>query len=520
MPRARPNRYTMGDFSPDLDPTTPNILTDAAWVYSVLGGWAAMPPMWMVEAPSGSANPLTASLPSQCLGAYGTPTQNGYRIYAGVQQQLYIMNVSVDPAGSAYVGSISPSASIVFNNQFLFLQGGATSWYFTIYGDDVLAADGVNPVYVSTHGTPFVLLRGLPPVFDIIEATDFSLFGIPPHSNLGYFTFNDNQWTPNISTLTGTFSLTSTPGNITAARALRGGIVIYKDGSMFGGQYTAVPSQLWQFNNISKTIGCVSKFAPVAAGPYQYFPGPDNFYQTDGFNVNPIPNNLRSWFFGNGGVGGQLYAPLAKLIKGHYDFINNQILWWYPTDSTGALNNYVSLSLNTGRWSRGFLTGGIDFAIPLQPGAGAFQSAFGANSSLAVILASHNMAVSGPSSAGATYPSPAPYVTTGDVGDKRNVYRVTKVRPGFLSLPRAPKSQFPPNPSPPPNTPIDPPKCSVYSVYVQGQTPQLAVDAVDLSTSGSFNFVTANRLLRFKIRMSSGYQIADAEIDMVQAGIQ
>lgn len=434
----------------------------------------------------------TAYLPGQCYGALGAPIAGGaYQIVAGVQAQLYSLN-----------------GSNVFVSEGLTLTGGTNPWSFTVYGNDLIAVNGVDVAYVSTSGGAFVPLGGTPPIFSIIEATDFSLFGIIANSNQGYFTFNDTLWTPSIATLTGTFSLTSTPGNITAAKQLRGGIGIYKESSAFFGQYTAAPAQLWQFTNASKTVGVRSPDAVVPANDLHYLMGPDNFYVCDGFTMKEIPSKLRNWFFNQ-----QLYQPLANLVRGIYDFVNNQVIWWYPTDSTGALKNYIAYSIESGMWSPGSLA--VDAPIPLIPSPSAFHTQFGANSAIAAILSSHGLGVSGATGAGATYASGAPYVTSGDLGDKRNVYRITRVKPGFLNFP-LPNTSNPP----PANTPVIAPQLAVLGTYVPGQAYQTMVDPVAISQRGFYDFKSANTLQRLKFKMSTGYELADAEIEMELQGSQ
>jgi len=479
-------RYLLGDFSPSLDSTTPNIIVDSNWVYRTMGGWAAMAPMMLINA---------ASLPSQAYGALGVPIVSGtYEIVAGTTNQLYKLN-----------------ASNAFVSQGLTLVGGTNPWSFTVYGNDLLATNGIDPVQVSTSGGVFAALGGSPPIFAIVEASDFSLFGILANSNVGYFTFNDTLWTPNIATLTGTFSLTSTPGNITAAKQLRGGIAVYKESSAFFGQYTAVPSQLWQFTNSSKTVGSRSMNGVVPANNLHYIMGPDNFYMFDGFTMTEIPSSLRNWFFNT-----QLYQPLSNLVRGIYDFVNNQVMWWYPKDSTGALNNYISLSLSTGMWCVGEL--GVDAPVNLVPSPSTFQTQFGANSSLAAILSSHSLGVSGPTAAGTTYASGAPFITSGDLGDKRNVFRLTRVKPGLLNYPQVGNAQN--SNTPPANTPVIAPKLDVLGTYVPGQSYNTMKSALDISTRGFFDFKSANTLQRLKFKMSTGYEIADAEIEIELQGSQ
>jgi hypothetical protein len=505
-------RIIIGDFAPDLDSVVAGImgakipaavqsvLTDTNWVFAVPSGWQNMP----TPVPQGSA------LPSQAYGAYSTLVGTEPFVVLATANQLYIYQ----------------SGSLV--SQGLTLTSTTNLWYFTTYGDDVLVTNGVNPPLVSTNAGSFAPLGGSPPVFSILEATDFALFGIVPVSEQYYFTLNDTQWTPNIATQTGTSFLTATAGPITAAKALRSGINIYKRNSFYNLQFTGPPF-FFQATKVSDEIGTAGPYSVIKTDTLHYFWGPDDFYATDGFSVWRVQNNLRRWFLAN------LNTAYDFMIYGVYDLPRSQLVWWFSSvnaPTPGAYDSYVSLSLLTGKWSHGQPGApgtGATIDLPLtglignnQPWTwGFFENTYGTWGGIppinwgsilfdggtvngtGLIDSNHQVALlNGPWSA--TLPA---YITTGDVGDKRNVYRFNRARPNFTSFPT----------NPPLASAV---KVSVFGTYNQGQPLQEQVALVPISNYGYCDFVTSNRLQRLKVGWYADCSIADLDVDINVQGSQ
>lgn len=455
-------------------------------------------------------NPQGTALPGKAYGAYATLVGTEAFVVLGTINQLYIFQ----------------SGGLIDQN--LTLADTPVLWYFTTYGEDVLATNGANPPLVSTNAGSFSFLGGSPPVFSILEATDFALFGIIPTSEQYYFTLNDTLWTPDIATQTGTATLTSTSGPITAAKALRSGINIYKRNSFFNLQFTGPPF-FFQATKVSDEIGTAGMYSAIKTDTLHYFWGPDDFYATDGFSVWRVQNNLRRWFLAN------LNTAYDYLIYGVYDLPRSQLVWWFSSinaPTPGAYDSYVSLSLLTGKWSHGQPGGpgtGATIDIPLsgliggtQPWTWAvFENTYGAWANIppivwgsplfnggtitgtAIISSSHQVNLLN-GAASATLPS---YVTTGDFGDKRSMYRMNRARPGFTAFPT--------------NPPLaSAAKASVYGTYVQGQPPTEQVALVPLSNYGTFDFVTANRLQRIKVGFYADGTLADIDVDISYTGTQ
>lgn len=499
-------KVVIGDFAPDLDPVGPGIMgkkippavqvpiTDANWVFSTPAGWQNMPSPTMIGSP----------LPSKAFGAWSGLVGAVEFVVLATQQQLYIWN------------------SGALEDQNLTLTNPGNLWYFTLYGTDLIAVDGADVPQVSANTNNFTALGGNPPVFSIVEATDFSLFGIVPNSSTYYFTFNDTEWTPSVATQTGTDSLTSTPGIITAARSLRGGINLYKRGSIFNGQFSGPPF-FWQFTKVSDKIGTPGMYSVIPTDTVQYFWGGNDFYGTDGFSVWLIPNNVRNWFKLN------LNGAFDQNIYGVYDIPREQLIWWFSSNNAnpaGSYDLYVSLSLLTGKWSKGNRS--IDIPMTGEIGATTawtwekFENTYQFWANLPPNLLWGDTIFSGQRAntvgfvdtshvvnilSGAWSATQPAFITTGYLGDKVNVYRLSRARSGFKTLP---------GPGPLGNST----KCTVLSTYIEGQTPSPLVSLVPISNYGFYDFVCADRLQQLQIGWYADGELSDVDVQLAFAGNQ
>ena len=520
-------KLVIGDFSPDLDPVVQGImaerippavqtiLTDSQWVYSTRGGFRNMP----------APIPVMSALPSKVLGAFATPLGGEFVLVLATANQLYQ----------------APGGNLVSQN--LTLRNLTNPWYFTVYGNDLLATNGVDPIQVSTGGTNFAALPGMPPVSSIVEATDFTLFAILADSNEYIYTFNDTIWTPSLATITVEGALTSTPGIITAAKALRSGISLFKAGALYIGQWSGSPPFFWNFSKVSDKVGTpgpnsvVSVIGPTifGGGPIQIFVGPSDFYTFDGYSLSTIPNNLSRWFFGSYQGNGDLDQNYTSSIFLQWDLPRNQVIFWYPSvnaSPAGTLDSYLSLSLATGKWLHGRaaidtpLVGQVpkswawtwaefeNFYVkwanlpgpPVTYGSAIYMgssiglSGYVDTSHVLQVLNAANSSQNGLSNS--NIPS---FITTGDIGDKVCLYSLTRSRPGF--------NQYPQGQPLASNA-----KLTVLSTYIAGQPLLPKWGNVDISDVGFFDSVTTDRLQRLKVAWFSDGELADIDAEVSFSG--
>jgi len=516
-------RKTPG-FMPDADPISKNILLDVDLFYPIKKGVKTFPGLIAI----------TPALPSASLGGFvGENGGGGPVIVAGTETDLFILEAGQWVAQGLKSGPLAPP----------------DRWRFTQYGLDIIAVNGVNPPYVCHNGTKFVPLGGNPPISSIAAGTDFSLFLIEAGTDTWFSSLSDAIWDLDIATETVSASLSSTPGPITAAWAIRGGMALYKRSALYAAQFEGPPF-FWKFTRISNVIGTPIHECVVPAGDVHYFWGEDNFYRFDGFNLVAIPSMLREFFEAD------LDKTYDYLMWGEWDEDRSLVIWHYPSVNAvprGTLDRFLCLNTENGEWGKGHVAipGTIvNDGVPMTydefgsltqtynsvseatyddpffagtpgsttqgtltieaPMTGLFTISQGLTyDEFGRLYGQYNLipdiaynsvvpfGASGPLLIGAfltdhkLYAFEGPPVmdssfTTGDFGDRYHMFQVTRLRPGFALNPGYGWSQV-----------------EVFTQYLQGTTPELA-ETVPMSPDGFMNCTVTDRLLRFKITVFAG----------------
>jgi hypothetical protein len=471
-------KIPLQDFEPDSDPTKKGIILDANWVWRSPAGWRGLE----VPTPSSPVLPNGPAL-GGFMANFGTA---GVLVFIANANQIYQWTM-LGP-----LALVSPTYNNLNN-----------SWVFDTYGNDIIAVNGTDPPQVFTQGSSiaFAPLAGNPPVSSIVAATDYGVFLIT--GNAWLFSANDTLWTPGIENEVVGDVITATPGSITAAKGLRGGIAMYKQTAVHYGLFTGPPN-FWQINNYSEVVGTPSAHSVIPYRDVHYFVGPDDFYTFDGWSVQPIPNNLRTWFFHT-----NLDRLYAANIRGAANPSRNQLVWFYPSinaNPRGSLDSAISLSTVTGLWA----PSSVKADLPLEgyePLDG--PSPLVGQMGLAYVDSNHILQLLLEPTGEAPIPGrPISYITSGDLGDKVNLYKITRVCPGFLNMPSTmPMSGLS--------------TLQVWSQYVLGQAAGLQQGPKSVfSVSGFFDLVTANRLQRLQITLLPRMTITDMDVEMAFAGRQ
>jgi hypothetical protein len=476
------------DFAPDKDPLTRGIVLDADGFYPTEKGARTLP------APSVATPPL----PSACIGSFVAHVNAGIIVVAGTVDDLYMLT------GGVWVA------------QGLTVSPGVFRWRFSAYGNDIIAVNGIDPPVVSINGAAFGLLGGTPPIADTVQASDYSIFLDTADSFNWWSTLSDIIWTPGIPTETVTAPITATPGIITALVQQRSTMTFWKRTSFYVGQFTGPPF-FWNLTKVSSQVGVASQENPINVGDILYFIGPDDFYSFDGFNLNRIPNSFKEWFFRE-----SLDVGFVENIASRYDEARNLIFWHYPSISAsprGSLDKYICLNVRTGRWLPGTESIEIPLGGRIPASTGLTYDQFGAmfttyndipnipyNSTFfgasprdfsGVFLSDHTLYVFGDAPPS---PDPGPFITGSDFGDRRLMYQVIRMRPGYYLNPGIGQSQV-----------------EILASYLQGTAPTL-VQTVPMSDDGFFNVNVTARLQRPRIRVFAEAELVDYQLEYSEAG--
>lgn len=338
-------------FAPDLITNTiPIVCSDMNGMYPTMSG-ARMLPGLVAVGPAVPGTPLFAF--------YAQSTQGAISVFVATATNIYrLAGTSWLSVGSGY---------------------NASAWSFTQAGDDTIATDGVDVVQVcsAVSGT-FAALGGSPPIAQYVTAVDPGAGAsvVVILANLqtdatGWVASgpgNDTVWTLNVNDLSASGFLQATQGPITGLKTLRTYAVAFKTNSLYLGAFIGSPF-VWSWQPVSRQIGCASNNAIVDIQDMLVFPGPDDFYQFDGVNVYPIPNQLREWFFGDSaGSAGYANPNFMNIITSRYDPNTGVVFWHFSSvnaSPAGALDTYVCWNRKSGRWGVGHFSG-TGSSAPIQ----------------------------------------------------------------------------------------------------------------------------------------------------------
>jgi len=470
-------------FAPDADPLDDGVLVDGNNFVPTQMGMRTLPQL----------RQLTSALTQPCLGSAVVTFADGEQfVVAGTENFLCnIATSAFDPTGVVPFGEQDLGAVLI----------PPTRWRFAQYQERVFAVDGVRPPFQADQASlatanPWTPVPDNPPISALVASSDFSLFLVEANPNAitggasatWWSSLNSQIWASgSVQTETVHSSITQTPGPITAAKALRSAMVLYKRSSMFVGQLVGPPF-IWSFTEVSRIRGALSQESVVCVDDVHYFLSGTDWYSFDGYSLSPLPNQHREWFFRNIGSIEEPY------ILGRYDSARTCIFWHFaPLNASNPLQprEWVALNPRTGQWTRGYkriesTPSGIDPNTITEP--------FGVTSVL--FLDDNTMWAYDRTGQGADLPA---YFTTGDIGDRHFMYQLSRVRPAFTVVNGTPNLNIQSSYTP-------------GAAYTTGPT-------IPLSADGWWNVLSSARLQRLQVSVEDDVEIAaDNELQLSQVG--
>lgn len=316
-------------FSPDVDDTTPGVITACKNIVPTVRGFAS---------DAGATDTKTAALPKAALSAgVMTNLANTSRLIVGTTDKLF------EKSGLDWVD----------RSAYAYAASDSFPWRFAQFGNTTLAANKQNIIQASDSGAFADLAAAAPKTAAICSVKGFVFVGNTKEATYGDSPdrwwcsayLNATDWVPSVATQCTTGRLVDSPGAITAVKPLGDTVVIYKDRSLYVGYYVGPPS-VWQMRLVSNTIGCTSQDAVVDIGNAHVFVGFDDIYLFDGVRVTPIGNGMREWFFAD------LANGYRDRMRGMHDRFRALVYFFYPTAATqGPLDGGIVYNYKSGKWS-------------------------------------------------------------------------------------------------------------------------------------------------------------------------
>ena len=315
------NRITFGEWLPD-QPGVIGALTKAENVFPKAVGYGPFPNSVTF---SGSASEdLNSVVAARDIN--GTT-----KVFAGGSTKLFLLDsadLSLDDiSGTTYSSS--------------------NDWKFTQFGNSLIAANGAEKLQyydLTTTGDFADIDAGAPTARFVTVVRDFVVTGWQPNNNnrLQWSGINDPTTWSSSGVTQSDFQDIPDGGQIQGVTGGEFGLVLLER-SIVRMSYVGTPF-VFQFDNISRNLGCYEPNSVVQWQGVTYFLGDDGFYACDGQNVVGIGAEKVDRFFFNDADEGNFPEMSAAV-----DPIRNLVMWGYR--NSGDIYRLLVYHVNTKRWA-------------------------------------------------------------------------------------------------------------------------------------------------------------------------
>ena len=222
------------------------------------------------------------------------------------------------------------------------------SWDVTQFGSKVILANGQDKLQAFDLGssTYFADLDAAAPTAKFVTVVkDFVVAAnVGGDENKVYWSdINDEtDWTPGAASQSD-FQIMPDGGDITGLAGGEYGI-IFLERAIYRMTYAGSPF-FFQFDAISRSLGCISNGSIAQYGGFTYFLADDGFYSCDGQSVKAIgAEKVNRWFFENA-IPGEISTGMSATV----DPIRKLVIWKF----TGifATEYLLIYAIDLDRWS-------------------------------------------------------------------------------------------------------------------------------------------------------------------------
>ncbi len=310
-----------GEWLPD-QPGIAGSVTDAVNCYPVANGYA----------PLNSESDLSNDAGANLLLTFAGKAAGVVSLFAGSSTNLYKFDsadLNLDPLTTAGYSSIEFWDVTQFGDKMIMANGSDKLQSYTLnsstYAAD-LSADAPTAKYVTVVG-------------DFVVAANTA-----SNENKVYWSdINDEtDWVPSSTSQSDT-QIIPDGGDITGLAGGEFGL-IFLERAIYRMTYAGSPF-FFQFDAISRTLGCVSSGSIAQFGGFTYFLADDGFYVTEGQSFTNIgEEKINRWFFENASKN-----DLRVKMSSGVDPIRKLIVWCFMTQN-GTFNLLI-YSIPNKKWS-------------------------------------------------------------------------------------------------------------------------------------------------------------------------
>lgn len=332
-------KIAFGEWLPD-QPGVTGAVTDAKNCYPVQNGYAPFPS----EADYSDA--ASQDLLITFAGKFG----GAVNLFAAGATQIFKFD------------SNDASLDALTTTGYTAVQG----WDVTQFGSKMILANGQDKlqsydmsssVYVTDLDAAAPAAKFVTVVRDFVVAANVS----GGDENKVYWSdINDEtDWTPGTASQSDT-QILADGGDITGLAGGEYGL-IFLERAIYRMSYSGSPF-FFQFDAISRSLGCISNGSIAQYGGLTYFLADDGFYICDGQSVKPIGSEkVNRWFFDNV-IQGEIPTGMSATV----DPIRKLAIWCF--NNTFGGKSLLIYSIDLGRWTYADTTA-TSIAYALTPSA-------------------------------------------------------------------------------------------------------------------------------------------------------
>jgi hypothetical protein len=238
------------------------------------------------------------------------------------------------------------------------------SWDVTQYGSKMILANGADVLQAYDLGSTYFgnLAAAAPAAKYVTVVRDFVVAAnVGGEENKVYWSdINDEtDWTPAAASQSDS-QVIPDGGDITGLAGGEYGLV-FLERAIYRMSYSGSP-YFFQFDAISRTLGCISNGSITQFGGLTYFLSDDGFYMCDGQSVKNIGlEKVNRWFFDN-----CILSEIPTKMSATVDPVRKLVIWNFTNSFGGRYLLFYSIDLN--KWSYG-TTDVVSLSYGLTPSA-------------------------------------------------------------------------------------------------------------------------------------------------------
>ena len=331
-------KIAFGEWLPD-QPGVTGAVTDAKNCYPVANGYAP------IKSEADYSDAAGATLLITFAGKFGGAST----LFAASTTQIYKFD------------SNDASLDAATTTGYTAVEG----WDVTQFGPKMILANGQDKLQAWTlnSSTNFADLSASAPIAKYVTVVrDFVVAANDgtDTSKVYWSDLNDEtDWTPGAASQADTQILPD-GGDITGLAGGEYGLV-FLERAIYRMSYAGSPF-FFQFDAISRSLGCISNGSIAQYGNLTYFLADDGFYVCDGQSTKNIgTEKVNRWFFDNA-IPNEIQTGMSATV----DPVNKLVIWKFNNTFGGKFLLMYSIDLN--KWSYGETTA-TSIAYALTPSA-------------------------------------------------------------------------------------------------------------------------------------------------------